>query len=76
MVYSLGEQLLAKETLALPDIVDILGQRPYPLKASLMEYLQELRDRTTDEKIEKDDAEAKAKELKLAEEEAAEDKKE
>ena len=41
-----------------------------------MEYLQELRDRTTDEKIEKDDAEAKAKELKEAEEEAAEDKKE
>jgi len=40
---------LAKETLALPDIVDILGSRPYPLKESLLEYLQELRDRTVEE---------------------------
>ena len=35
--------------MALPDIVDVLGPRPYPLKETLLEYLQELRDRTQDE---------------------------
>jgi len=37
--------LLVKETLGLPDIVDILGPRPFPMKASLLEYLEELRER-------------------------------
>jgi hypothetical protein len=41
--------LLTKETLALPDIVDVLGQRPYPLKDSLLEYLEELRERKVEE---------------------------
>ena len=36
---------MEKETLSLPDIVDILGTRPYPVKESVMEYLQELRTR-------------------------------
>lgn len=31
--------LLEKETLALPDIVDILGPRPFPLKEGLLDYL-------------------------------------
>lgn len=35
--------------MALPDIVDVLGQRPYPLKETLLEYLQELRDRIVEE---------------------------
>jgi hypothetical protein len=48
----LGETLIQKETLALPDIVDVLGQRPYPLKETLLEYLQELRDRSTEEAAE------------------------
>jgi len=39
---------LEKETLALPDIVDILGPRPYPLKQSLLEYMEELKQRATD----------------------------
>ncbi len=41
--------MLAKETLALPDLVDVLGQRPYPLKATLLEYLEELRERKTED---------------------------
>ena len=41
----LAEKLLAEETLSLPDIDDILGQRPFPIKDTLKEYLQELRDR-------------------------------
>lgn len=62
----LGEELLKKETLSLPDIVEILGQRPYPMKDTLLEYLQELKDRRVEEAEEqqtKDDAaETKAKE--------------
>ena len=45
----LAEQLLEKETLSLPDIVDILGQRPYPIKESVVEYMQELRARKDQE---------------------------
>lgn len=41
--------MLTKETLALPDIVDCLGSRPYPLKESLLEYLEELRERKVEE---------------------------
>ena len=44
-LYRLAEELLAKETLSLPEIVDILGPRPFPLKETLKEYLTELRDR-------------------------------
>ncbi len=49
LYFRLGETLLEKETLALPDIVECLGQRPYPLKETLLEYLQELRERQTEE---------------------------
>ena len=41
-IYSLAETLLAKETISLPDIVDILGDRPYPMKESVKEYLEEM----------------------------------
>ena len=47
--YRLGESLLQKETLALPEIVVILGPRPYPFKASIQEYLQELKERSAEE---------------------------
>jgi len=45
----LAEELLEKETLSLPDIVDILGPRPYPIKESIMEYMSELRTRKEQE---------------------------
>jgi hypothetical protein len=45
----LAERLLEKETIALPDIVEILGPRPFPLKASLLEYLEELKDRIVED---------------------------
>ena len=41
----LAERLLEKETLSLPEIVDILGTRPYPIKDTVIEYLKELRER-------------------------------
>lgn len=43
--FRLAEFLLKHETLSLPDIVDILGPRPFPVKESVIEYLQELRAR-------------------------------
>ena len=43
--FRLAEFLLKHETLSLPDIVDILGPRPFPIKESVIEYLQELRAR-------------------------------
>ena len=49
MFCRLAEELLEKETLSLPDIVDILGPRPYPIKESIMEYMSELRTRKEQE---------------------------
>jgi hypothetical protein len=48
----LAERLLEKETIALPDIVDVLGPRPYPQKQSLLDYLEELKERTKDDEEE------------------------
>ena len=41
----MAEELLEKESLTLPDLVRILGDRPFPLKESIREYLQELEER-------------------------------
>ena len=59
----LAERLLEKETISLPDIVDILGPRPYPIKESVIEYLQELRERkdTVDEMAAENDKAAQEK---------------
>ena len=48
----MAERLLLKETISLPDIVDVLGPRPYPQKKSLLDYLEELRERTKEDDIE------------------------
>lgn len=45
----MAEALLARETLSLPEIVDLLGPRPYPMKETLIEYLEELRERKVEE---------------------------
>jgi spore coat polysaccharide biosynthesis protein SpsF (cytidylyltransferase family) len=52
-LFSLAEELLAKESIGLPDIIRILGDRPFPMKENVKEYLQEMLDRK-----EKDDAAA------------------
>ncbi|CDW88581.1 afg3-like protein 2 [Stylonychia lemnae] len=53
LIHDLAEELLAKETITLPDILRILGDRPYPLKETVREYLEELKERKVkdDEKI-------------------------
>lgn len=48
----MAERLLEKDTISLPDIVEILGPRPFPLKASLLEYLEELKERDAEDILE------------------------
>jgi AFG3 family protein len=44
-IEKLAEKLLEQETLSLPDIVEIMGERPFPMKESVAEYLKELKER-------------------------------
>lgn len=44
-IEALAERLLEKETIALPDIVEVLGPRPFPQKKELLDYLEELKER-------------------------------
>ena len=60
---------MEKETLSLPDIVDTLGQRPFPLKASVLDYLEELRER---EAVVEEEGDDKAEEAESAESEPEE----
>lgn len=39
--YSLGDVLLEKETIGLPEIVKVLGERPYGMNEAMKEYLEE-----------------------------------
>ena len=41
-VCSLGDVLLEKETIGLPDIIKVLGERPYGMSETMREYLTEL----------------------------------
>ena len=53
LIFRLAEELLAKETFGLVDIVKVLGTRPFPMKETLKEYLIEMTDRQ-DEEIKKE----------------------
>lgn len=44
---------MEKETLPLPDIIDVLGERPFPMKESVREYLTEMTKRREEEVQEK-----------------------
>ena len=39
---SLAEELLEKESINLPQIIKVLGDRPFPMKESIKEYLKEI----------------------------------
>jgi len=39
LIFRLAEFLLEKETLNLPMIISVLGERPFPMKESLRDYL-------------------------------------
>jgi len=63
LIGNLAEELLAKESINLPEIMSVLGDRPFPLKESVKEYLEELEKRKKDEEETKfDDAADKATE--------------
>jgi AFG3 family protein len=49
---ALGDSLLEKETINLPQIIDILGERPYGMNETAEKYLMEMRKRDGDEQAE------------------------
>jgi len=61
-IQALGDQLLDKETMNLPMIIDVLGHRPYGMNEAASKYLDELNERK-----DKEDKEAAEKEVNAAE---------
>jgi len=59
-VTALGDLLLEKETINLPDIVGVLGDRPFGMSETITEYLDELKQRTQKEEEDKLKAEEEA----------------
>jgi len=41
---------LEHEVITLPDLIDVLGPRPFPMKETMREYLDELEKRMKDKK--------------------------
>jgi len=70
-VTALGDLLLEKETINLPDIVGVLGDRPFGMSETITEYLDELKQRTQKEEEDKlkaeEEAEVEAAKSKLDE---------
>lgn len=70
-VTALGDLLLEKETINLPDIVSVLGDRPFGMSETITEYLDELKQRTQKEEEDKlkaeEEAEVEAAKSKLDE---------
>lgn len=51
-IEKLAERLLEKEVVTLPDIIECLGERPFPMKENLKEYLEEIKERQKEEEEE------------------------
>jgi len=64
-IEALAEALLEKETLNLPQIMKVLGDRPFPLKESVKKYLMELTERIEEEEEKKAKEAAEAAEAAL-----------
>lgn len=45
LIEKLAEELLEHESINLPQIMKVLGDRPYPLKETIKDYLEELNKR-------------------------------
>lgn len=52
MYFRLGDALLEKETVNLPDIIEVLGTRPFGMNEVMEEYLSELKARDLKDKEE------------------------
>ena len=54
LIEKLAESLLEKESINLPEIIKVLGDRPFPMKETLRDYLEELNKRKVDEDLEEE----------------------
>lgn len=74
-IEALAERLLENETLNLTDIVEIMGERPFPMKESVTEYLHELKERAeVDAKLLEEEFERFVAQTKEAAEESDDNK--
>lgn len=69
LVENLAKRLLEKEVVTLPDLIEILGERPWPLKENIREYLEEVKERAKEEQ----DAAAKEQDERLEKEQKEEE---
>lgn len=54
--FRLGDVLLEKESIGLPEIVEVLGDRPFGMNEVMTEYLAEMRQRRKDDVVEAEEA--------------------
>ena len=59
-MFSLAERLLDKESINLPEIISVIGDRPFPMKESIKNYLSEMRAREQNEAKKKEEEDAAA----------------
>jgi hypothetical protein len=71
-IEKLAETLLEKETLNLPQIIEILGERPFPMKETMKDYLVEIEERQKQEDVAAETAETATDEVTEAETEPVE----
>lgn len=45
LIEALAERLLEKESINLPEIIEVVGDRPFPMKESIRNYLNEIKQR-------------------------------
>ncbi len=49
LITNLAERLLEKESISLPQIIEVLGDRPFEMKQSIKDYLSEIVSRQAQE---------------------------
>lgn len=70
LITNLAERLLEKESISLPQIIEVLGDRPFEMKQSIKDYLSEMLSRQAQE-AQQAEADKQAEEAKQAETAAA-----
>jgi AFG3 family protein len=68
MMERLAKRLLKQEVITLPDIIEEIGERPFPMKENIREYLQEMTSRKEEEEVKEAEDLLKKKEEEDAEE--------
>jgi len=48
LIEALAERLLDKESINLPEIIEVIGDRPFEMKESIRNYLNEMKERVAD----------------------------